>query len=132
MGPARRLSGIGSHDGRRRLGGPRAPDQGWRRSRGPHEGILIVTLTSKRILVTGGGGFLGSHLLENLRQGGCKDIIAPRRREFDLTQAEAIERLFHQYRPEVVIHGAASVGGIGANRDNPGLFFYENAIMGIQ
>ena len=91
-----------------------------------------MALASKRILVTGGGGFLGSHLIEKLQQVGCQDVVAPRRRDFDLTQADAIERLFHQYRPEVVIHGAASVGGIGANRDNPGLFFYENAIMGIQ
>lgn len=94
--------------------------------------IKRSALASKRILVTGGGGFLGSHIVERLKQGGCEQVTAPRRREFDLTRANAVEKLFATFRPEVVIHGAATVGGIGANRDNPGLFFYENAIMGIQ
>src|SRR5262249_32904431 len=63
---------------------------------------------------------------------GCGHIVSPRKRDFDLTKSETIERLFEELRPEVVIHAAAIVGGIGANSDNPGLFFYENAIMGIQ
>jgi GDP-L-fucose synthase len=91
-----------------------------------------LDLTSKRILVTGGGGFLGRHIVERLRQRSCSSLYWPRRREFDLTRSEAIQRLFEEARPEVVIHAAATVGGIGANRANPGLFFYENAIMGIQ
>jgi GDP-L-fucose synthase len=91
-----------------------------------------IDLRSKRILVTGGGGFLGSHIVEQLRQQGCKDITVPRRRDFDLTSSDAVEQLFRHCRPEIVIHAAATVGGIGANRENPGLFFYENAIMGIQ
>jgi GDP-L-fucose synthase len=91
-----------------------------------------LDLVSKRILVTGGGGFLGRHLLGRLRQRGCTTLRWPRRREFDLTRPDAIQRLFQEFRPEVVIHAAATVGGIGANRANPGLFFYENAIMGIQ
>jgi GDP-L-fucose synthase len=91
-----------------------------------------LDLISKRILVTGGGGFLGRHLLERLRRRGCTDLCSPRRREFDLTRSDDIHRLFQEFRPEVVIHAAATVGGIGANRANPGLFFYENAIMGIQ
>jgi len=92
----------------------------------------MLPLSSKRVLVTGGGGFLGSYILERLGRMGCGRIAAPRRREFDLTQAAAVERLFREFRPEVVIHAAATVGGIGANRANPGLFFYENAIMGVQ
>jgi GDP-L-fucose synthase len=93
---------------------------------------IRMDLASKRILVTGGGGFLGSHIVGRLRAMGCCRVTAPRRREFDLTRADAIERLLRECRPEIVIHAAATVGGIGANKDNPGLFFYENAIMGIQ
>lgn len=91
-----------------------------------------LNLQSKRILVTGGGGFLGFHIVEQLRQAGCGLVAVPRRKEYDLTRAEAVEKLFSEFRPEVVIHAAAVVGGIGANRENPGRFFYENAIMGIQ
>ncbi|MFN3326304.1 MAG: GDP-L-fucose synthase family protein [Bryobacteraceae bacterium] len=92
----------------------------------------MIDLARRRVLVTGGGGFLGRHLVERLRETGCENVFAPRRREFDLTRAEAVEDLMRQTRPEVLIHAAAVVGGIGANRANPGLFFYENAIMGIQ
>jgi GDP-L-fucose synthase len=91
-----------------------------------------MDLSRKRILVTGGGGFLGSHVLDSLRAAGCQNICAPRRREFDLTRDADIQRLFSDFQPEVLIHGAAVVGGIGANRAEPGRFFYENAIMGIQ
>jgi GDP-L-fucose synthase len=91
-----------------------------------------MDLSAKRILVTGGGGFLGSYLVERLAREGAREIATPRRKEYNLTRAEAVERLFQECRPQVVIHAAATVGGIGANRGNPGLFFYENAIMGIQ
>ncbi len=92
----------------------------------------MIDLTSKRVVVTGGTGFLGSHLLDYLKRAGCRDVFAPLHSEFDLTQASAVERMFQELRPEVLIHLAGVVGGIGANRANPGKFFYENAIMGIQ
>ena len=93
---------------------------------------MYLDLSAKRILVTGGAGFLGSYIVERLAREGADEIAAPRRKEFDLTRADAVERLFGELRPQVVIHAAAVVGGIGANRADPGRFFYENAIMGIQ
>src|SRR5216110_2128224 len=92
----------------------------------------MLHLTQSRIVVTGGAGFLGSHIVETLRDRGCQTVFAPRRQQFDLTAAADIEGLFDEYKPNVVIHGAALCGGIGANRAYPGRFFYENAIMGIQ
>src|SRR5437016_5338007 len=86
----------------------------------------------KRLVVTGGAGFLGSFVVQKLRQRGCEHIVVPRSNEYDLRDREAIIRLYTEARPEIVIHLAAVVGGIGANRANPGRFFYDNAIMGIQ
>jgi GDP-L-fucose synthase len=94
--------------------------------------IAPFSFTGKRICVTGGGGFLGSFLVEELGRRGCRDIFVPRRRVYDLTKTKAIEALFADARPEVLFHLAAVVGGIGANRESPGRFFYENAIMGIE
>lgn len=91
----------------------------------------MSSLASKRILITGGAGFLGRQVVERLRCIGCHNLLIPRRAEYDLTKQEAIDRLF-AWKPQIVIHLAAVVGGIGANRANPGRFFYENAIMGIQ
>ena len=82
-----------------------------------------------RTLVTGGGGFLGSHLVERLEQGGHEVVVA-RRREYDLTRYDDTERLFTEARPELVFHLAAEVGGIGANRENPGRYWYANLMMG--
>ncbi len=82
-----------------------------------------------RILVTGGGGFLGSHLVERLRARGDDPFVA-RRADYDLTRVEDAERLFRDARPELVFHLAAEVGGIGANRANPGRYWYANLMMG--
>ena len=92
----------------------------------------MLNLTQKRILLTGGGGFLGSHLKQALHASGARNVFAPRRKDFDLTRATDIQRLFESVQPEVMIHAAAVVGGIGANMTDPGRFFYENAIMGVQ
>ena len=91
----------------------------------------MIALPNKRVVVTGGAGFLGSHLVRRLEQMGCRNVFVPIYHDYDLTRTDAIERLFAEHRPEVLIHLAAVVGGIGANRANPGQFFYENAIMGI-
>jgi len=86
---------------------------------------------SRRVLVTGGSGFLGSHLLEQLAGVEPAELLAPTAEEYDLTEAEAVRAMFRDLKPDTVIHLAAQVGGIGANRDNPGRFFYANLAMGI-
>ena len=92
----------------------------------------MLDLTKKRIVVTGGGGFLGSFVVDSLKARGCESVFVPRKRDYDLTRMDGIEKMFADAQPEVIFHLAAVVGGIGANRINPGSFFYENAIMGIQ
>lgn len=86
----------------------------------------------QRVTVTGGAGFLGSYVVERLRQRGCREVFVPRSRDYDLVDAGAVRRLYDEARPDLVIHLAARVGGIGANRENPGRFFYENLMMGVQ
>lgn len=89
--------------------------------------------SSKSVMVTGGAGFLGSHLVEKLeRRSENADIFIPRSDEYDLTEKKNIKRALQASNPDIIIHLAATVGGIGANRENPGKFFYENAIMGIE
>src|SRR4029077_4615116 len=88
--------------------------------------------SKKKVVVTGGEGFLGSVVVAKLKERGCRDIFVPRSKEYDLRDREAITRLYQQIRPQILIHLAAVVGGIGANRANPGKFYYDNAIMGLQ
>lgn len=87
---------------------------------------------SKRVMVTGGAGFLGKHLVSQLRERGCENVFIPEIEDYNLVNLEDIKRAFDDSGPDIVIHLAAIVGGIGANRKYPGSFFYENLIMGIQ
>ncbi|MBN4061022.1 GDP-L-fucose synthase [bacterium AH-315-I18] len=93
----------------------------------------MLDLSQQKICVTGGAGFLGRHLVEILKQKGVTDeqIFIPRRKDFDLTMQADVARLYEQVEPDVVIHLAAEVGGIGANREHPGRFFYANMAMGL-
>lgn len=88
--------------------------------------------SEKRVTVTGGKGFLGTHLIRKLKEKGCKDIMIADLPEYDLRNKEDILKMYEQQKPDIVLHLAAVVGGIGANRENPGKFFYDNAIMGTQ
>jgi GDP-L-fucose synthase len=87
--------------------------------------------TSDRITITGGAGFLGSVVVDLLRARGYQNIFIPRRKDFDLTTESDVQRLYRDQRPDIVMHLAAEVGGIGANRDNPGRFFFANLAMGM-
>lgn len=88
--------------------------------------------SNSRVVVTGGAGFLGSFVVEQLRARGCAQIVVPRSKEYDLVQMDAVQRLYADAKPDIVIHLAARVGGIGANQANPGKFFYDNLMMGAQ
>lgn len=88
--------------------------------------------SGKRVLVTGGAGFLGRYVVDLLRTRGVGDIFVPRSAVYDLVQMPAVEQVYRDANPDLVIHLAARVGGIGANMDNPGKFFYDNLLMGVQ
>ena len=92
----------------------------------------VIESKQLSIVVTGGAGFLGSAVVKCLRSRGYQKIFVPRSKDYDLRDQAAITRMYRDFQPRLVIHLAAVVGGIGANRDNPGRFFYDNAIMGIQ
>ncbi len=87
-------------------------------------------MKSKNVLVSGGAGFLGRRIVAELRKRGYANIFVPRSKDYDLTEQAAVRRLIHEVKPALVIHLAAVVGGIGANKDSPGKFFYDNLMMG--
>lgn len=86
----------------------------------------------KKVMVTGGAGFLGSFVIEKLKENDCKGIFIPKIEEYNLVEVKDIKKALDNSSPDIVIHLAAQVGGIGANRENPGRFFYENLMMGVQ
>ena len=95
---------------------------------------MTIKLNDKRIVITGGAGFLGSYIIEKMRQRGCTDenILVPKIEDYDLVKSDDIKKMYDDMAPDIVIHLAAVVGGIGANRRHPGKFFYENLMMGVQ
>ena len=92
----------------------------------------MIDLSKKRVLLTGGAGFLGGYVHETLYSRGCPSVFVPEHRFYNLCRREFIEEAFNVSRPDIVIHMAASLGGIGANVNTKGQFLYENLIMGLE
>ena len=92
----------------------------------------MSSFKDKKIVLTGGAGFLGKYVIKELERKGAKDVFVVHVEDYDLRDLEMIKRLLSKTNPDIIIHLAAIVGGIGANRENPGRFFYENLIMGVQ
>lgn len=93
---------------------------------------LLPQRAATRVVVTGGAGFLGSFVVEELRRRGYQEVFVPRSADYDLVDRDAVRRLYREHRPELLIHLAARVGGIGANQRHPGRFFHDNLMMGVQ
>jgi GDP-L-fucose synthase len=93
---------------------------------------MTISWPAERVVVTGGAGFLGRYVVEELRRRGAKEIFVPRSNDYDLVDMDAVRALYRDARPTILLHLAARVGGIGANRENPGKFFYDNLMMGVQ
>ncbi len=97
-----------------------------------YSGQRAMQIAGKKVLVSGGAGFLGSHVVKKLEDLGCYQVFIPRRRDYNLVNGEVVRRLLAETRPDLVIHLAARVGGIGANSAHPAEFFYDNLMMGTQ
>ena len=93
---------------------------------------MSIDIRNKKITITGGKGFLGKHLIDTLKQHGCKDLNIADLPEYNLVRLSDIRKMYRETKPAIVIHLAAKVGGIGFNSENPASFFYENAMMGTQ
>ena len=93
---------------------------------------MSVFFENRRVVVTGGAGFLGGFVTEGLRNRGCKSILVPKIEDYDLVNMDSVVRMYEDMKPDIVVHLAAAVGGIGANREHPGEFFYKNLMMGVQ
>lgn len=93
---------------------------------------MSLAISDKRIVITGGAGFLGRFVVEKLRARGCNCIFIPRSKDYDLVEKEGVKKLYADTQPDIVFHLAARVGGIGANQKNASRFFYDNLMMGVQ